>query len=108
MARQKNSGNSMGEAQEYAQQLIKAAEQIMRFERVVVDEGVSGTDLRDIRLKAPKEGSNEWLVIIRIDYEGSPMVAFSTATSMLEALRLTTTRYLNGDLKWKDDSYGNK
>lgn len=63
-------------------------------------------DIVGFSARAPKEAGGEVLVVVRgLDEEGAPVVAFSSAFELGEALVSLEARILNGTLKWRPDEW---
>lgn len=108
MAREKESGSSLGQLRAYQAELEKVGVALLQLDTAVRRYRKEGNELRDIRLKAPPEEEGEWFVIVRAVVQGDPFVGFHSAYSAGDALRGAVNRVLNGTMKWKADDYGSK
>lgn len=99
-------GNTIAEQVLTDRIMLRAGIDMHRLEHAAT-KGISdwGT-LVSIRVRAPNEKSSEWLVVLTVEAENSRVVAFNSGQTMVEALCGTAHRLRNGNLKWKEDSYG--
>lgn len=99
-------GNSRASELEYQRAMLRAAEQLMRFERVAERLDDQDCWLRSITVRLPGEARNTFLAVVRADNAGAPVVSFHEGDTLLECLRGMVARLENGSVKWKDDQYG--
>jgi len=74
------------------------------------DQAVERADDRDVwfqglSVRPPTALRAEWLVVMRVNTEEQPVVAFHSAGTFAEALKGALERFENGSLVWKDDAY---
>lgn len=99
-------GNALASAEAYSRAMIRASEQIMRFERIqtkALDQGVAITHI-NVKL-ADVPGANH-LVIIKGYNEDGKFVGFAQGDTVLEAIRTAIASLENGSMKFKEDQYG--
>jgi hypothetical protein len=62
--------------------------------------------LTGFSVRGPRDRGDEFLVVVRgTDEEGMPVVGFSSALDLGEALRGVVSRLDNGSMKWRPDEY---
>lgn len=64
-----------------------------------------GFVFKGLNIKAPDENRADWLVTIKADVEGAPVIAFTSAPGLPEAVYQAISQFSKRQLKWKDDSY---
>lgn len=64
---------------------------------------LSSMNIREVRIRGPREEGGQVLCIIKAEDEHGRFVAFHAADSAVEAVRGTLERVENGSLKWKED-----
>lgn len=105
--RQDVPGNSIASELEYQRQMIRAAEQLLRLDRVLERLWDEGRRVLSMSVRMPREYGDDVLVVIRCDYDGAREVAFVSSDSVLDAVRKAAASLENGSVKWRDDEYAN-
>ena len=100
-------GNSMASEAEYQRQMIRAAEQLMRFERLADRMFGEGFTLDGLSIKFKGDERADYMLVLRAHSDEGRFVCFRNADGLLEVLRVTFAGLENGSLVWKDDKYGN-
>jgi hypothetical protein len=63
-------------------------------------------DVVGLSVRGPEYEGGEYLVTVRgVDHEGARVVAFHSATSLMEILCGVSARLQNGSLAWKADQW---
>ena len=63
-------------------------------------------DVTGMSIRGPQYEGGELLATVRgVDHEGAPVVAFHSATSLMELLSGVAARIANGSLAWKPDQF---
>lgn len=99
-------GNSMASALAYQKSLIKQAEALWRFDRILgayLDEDVRLTAMRVI---IPTLDGDEFRIVLKAERGGEKYVAFHAGGTLIEALVGLLARLENKTLKFKEDQYG--
>lgn len=89
----------------FVAQQLKVAEGVMQLEQALVREEEAGMSLHQLKLIAKGSDAVEWLVVLTVDTDNGPKVAFTSASSLVEALVSLGNRLRNRTLKWRDDEY---
>lgn len=105
MAGKEVPGNSVGSQMEFERQMLRAAEQMLRFERVAARLWDDGIVLKGMSVRLPKVPGGDFLVVVRADKDGSAAVCFVGSDSLMDVVRKTVATLENGTAKWKDDEY---
>lgn len=66
-------------------------------------DGWAQMKVREVRIRAPREAGEDYMVIVKAQVEGRMLVGFHGATSIEEAIRGAYERINNNSMKWKDD-----
>jgi len=65
--------------------------------------------LRGFSVKAPLDEGAEFLLVLRGQAEdGTPMVSFTSATTLGECVRSCVARLRNNTMKWREDEFAGK
>lgn len=99
-------GNAMASELAFQRQMLRMAEQYLRFEQVGSRLWSEDVELRNITVRMPKAAGGEYLVVVRADVNDSACVAFESADTFAEVVRRVLAKLENGTVKWKDDQYG--
>lgn len=105
MAKEPHPGNSVASAAAFTRELVAFGEQLMRFSDMLERGESTGTTYGNITLRPPVSQGGEWLAIMRARTESGQYVAFVSARSFAELLRVTSAKLENNTLKWKVDTY---
>jgi hypothetical protein len=60
-------------------------------------------NITEIRVRGPKNGSPEIMVIVKAEVDGTLFVGFHSADTYGDALKGALERIQNGQLKWRED-----
>lgn len=64
-----------------------------------------GAVLTGVNFKKDDDG---WLVVVKVDYKGRPLVAFARGPTFAEALVLLALQLATEGFRWRDDKYPTK
>lgn len=67
-----------------------------------------GVLVLSLTLRSPKEDGGDWLVVIRAQQDGVPVVSFTSGNTPTAALESSLNRLSNGTAKWRDDEYSQR
>lgn len=100
-------GDARGSALAYQQQMVRMAQQFVRFEQILErmfedDEEVTGMSIR-----VPNTEGADYLVTVRSRCGNENRVAFHSGASFAETVRGMVARLENRSLRWKADEYAN-
>lgn len=105
MVKEQHSGNTVAANATYVKELVSLAENLMRFDRLVTTAMKEGAAWGNMTLRPPSVEGGEWMAICRATLNGEKYVAFVTAASLHELLRLVAAKALNDTLRWKEDTF---
>lgn len=98
-------GNSVASAALFTREMVALAEQLIRFSDKVDRLIESEASMGNLTLRPPRVPAGEWLCVCRLRSEGVWYVAFVSARSLSEVLRLVAAKWENGSLQWREDDY---
>jgi len=101
-------GDARGSALAYQQQMVRLAQQFVRFEQIIERMFDENEEVYGMSIRVPTERGAEYLVTIRVRIDHTYKVGFSSASSFFEAVRGALARLENKSMRWKDDEYANK
>jgi len=85
----------------------RTARALMELDRLCSGHAPGEVELRGIKLRLGETDRAETLVVVTAwDDAGAPIVGFGNGMAPSEALVSTINRVVNGQIKWKEDSYG--
>ena len=96
MARREYGGNKVSE---------RIGDSLVRMDVQVEERGFEGETLMGMTIQTPWKRGDDWMVVLRANFEGEPMVAFHTADTLYEVMRGVAERFVNKSLEWKEDEY---
>lgn len=99
------SGNSLRGAVAFQEELAQEALLLRRVERWWNSQEEDEFDLKWLKIRPPREESGEFLLVCAAWVDGASMVAFSSGSSLVDALHSFARRLLNGSVRWKADEY---
>lgn len=105
MAKEQHAGNPIAANATYVKELVSLAENLMRLDRLVTQAMAEGAEWGNMTLRPPGVEGGEWMAIVRATMNQERYVAFVTASSLHELLRLVAAKALNDSLKWKADTF---
>lgn len=101
-------GNARGSTIAYQQQLMRLAQQFIRFEHVAQRMFEDDKEVYGLSVRVPTEEGADYLVTVRARIGNDRMVAFHTSDTFSEVMRGTVARLENGSMRWKVDMYDGK
>lgn len=105
MAKELHPGNAIASETARVQELVRLAEGLQRLDRLIATALREGAAWGNMTLKPPPVEGGEWLLIARAFFNNEHYVAFVSASTLVEALRLLAAKAENNTLKWKVDEY---
>lgn len=75
----------------------------MRLDELMQQEDLQGLQLVEIRVKEAPSNPGEFLVVLKARLEGRPVVAFSSGSTVLDAISTAVERMRNSTMRWRED-----
>lgn len=102
-------GNAYESARLLAERVHAWGQAVMSYDYIYSVAWRGEVDIEGLSLRSPRAEGGEWLCTLRgFDSDGTPVVAFHSALSAIEALAGAGERWRQGTLKWRVDEYRTK
>jgi hypothetical protein len=98
-------GNSIASHEAYQRLLVRQAETLMNFEKVVQSFWNEEVEIVSLRIILPVGEGEEYRVVLKARSKGEAFVAFHNGATFSEALVGLVNRLQNRSLKFKEDQY---
>lgn len=98
-------GNSVGSHAAYLRQMVRQAETLQDFERILERMFEEETYVTGISFRFPHDDRLEYLAVVRVDGHAGRQVGFHNAPTFLEVVTGTVERLKNNSLRFKEDEY---
>jgi len=98
-------GDAWGSQLNYQKALVRLAEKLIRFERLVDLRAEEEFFVMGMSIRIPQEEGEDYLITLRANAPTGQVVAFHAAASLREALEGLINRMSNKSLMWKADQY---
>jgi hypothetical protein len=98
-------GNAMGSQLEFERQMVAAASQVLRLERIWARLMDGDVRVTNINLKLADYEGGEVFVIVKAVTGDQKIVGFTSGSNALDAVRRAVASLENGSMKWREDKY---
>jgi hypothetical protein len=101
-------GDSRASALAYQQQMVRLAQQIVRFEQVLERMFDEDEEILGLSVRIPSTEGADYLITVRARIGEKRKVAFHASYSFADTIRGLVARLENRSMRWKEDQYGDK
>lgn len=98
-------GNSIASAAAFDKEMVRLGLGLIRVDNTLERLFEEDIVVLDIRVRIPEYAGAEFLCICSARIGGEHVVAFSSGTTFIDALRGMLARMENGTVKWSVDKY---